>query len=142
MSADKLTVECDIVSVTGNSVTNDTAIGPMIRADLSDTSDYLMFRYKFAGAANIMTYRNAETSAGYGNITSGVNKFDTPVKLRLEKNGDVIKASVYSNGEWYETKEVICPMPEEYYVGVAGFSNTSGIFDEYVVTNPVITVLD
>ncbi len=118
MSAENVTIECEIGSFDGVYNSN-TAVGPMIRVKNEAESYNVQIRVTPEGKV-IMTWRNEEKKSS-ANYQGGIHQL--PTRLKLEKSGDLFKGYCMTADGWQLVGEVTVPMSDNYFAGVAGFSN-------------------
>lgn len=135
-NADKAVVYATIKSIE-NVGSNNTAAGPMIRADESDASNNVQIRLQ-GGVNLLMTYRNAEKpKTGY---ISGPSDVTAPVDLKLEKDGNVVNGYYRRNGEteWTLLGTVEVELGDNPLAGYALYSNVKDTFASSVFKNIIV----
>ena len=127
-SAENLTIEASILDV-DSAQTTFSSTGIMLRDENTSGSYNVSFRYLPSAKEAMVTWRNPEFSFSKDiNVSSVFEEFKycDPVKLRLQKKGDVIIASCMDeSGTWHVIKEVEVLMGDSYLAGVTSFSGNS-----------------
>lgn len=132
--SENLTVEATVLDV-DDPVASITSTGVMLRQDDTAGSFNVNLRYLPWLNTAIITWRGLDTPNSK-DVTIKNVKYHSPVKLRLEKKGDLIIASCMNKaGEWQVVQEVSLPLYGKYLAGVTSFSGNNGLWFNSKVTD-------
>ncbi len=128
-SATDLTIETT-VNVADIGENSNASSGVMLRQEDTANSYNVSLRYRPLAKSAIITWRdNAFPDSNYFSILDF--EYSEPVKLRLQKKGDMVIAScMNSSGEWQIVNELKIPFTGTYMAGLTTISGDNALWFE------------